>query len=172
MVFALYIYNTAYPRKKRLEIRRFYFFETTSYNVFLAYSTAFRLHCSSALSLSSIFPFFKLNKQITIYCSFFLLIFKQTNYCITGKKMLEDHSIQIFLTLYYGQMLSTLFYDYIIRNSVRLYFYNMQWDLITNIAMGLVFSIFIYWWASSLFLTNVSETYFYIYLRCTIKGQS
>ncbi len=59
--------------------------------------------------------------------------------------MVQDASLQIFLTLYHGQLLSTLFYDLILRNSMRLFYYEVQWNMVANIAIGLFFSLFVIW---------------------------
>jgi hypothetical protein len=59
--------------------------------------------------------------------------------------MVSDASLQIFLTIYHGQLLATFFYDYVVRNTVRLFFYSMSWNMVTNVIVGLLFSIGIIW---------------------------
>lgn len=59
--------------------------------------------------------------------------------------MVQESSLQIFLTLYHGQLLATFFYDYIVRNSVRLFFQNVGWNLVTNVIVGILFAIAIIW---------------------------
>jgi hypothetical protein len=60
--------------------------------------------------------------------------------------MESDRSLQIFLTLYHGQLLGTFFYDLIIRNCVRLFYDKLEWNMVTQIALG-VFYIFAILWA-------------------------
>lgn len=59
--------------------------------------------------------------------------------------MFQDSTIQIFLTIYHGSLISTFVYDYVIRNIVRLCLYSADWSYVSNIAMGLFFAIFIVW---------------------------
>ena len=57
----------------------------------------------------------------------------------------SDRSIQIYLTLYHGQLLSTFLYDNIIRNSVRLFFEKLEWNTVTQIAVGVIYIFAILW---------------------------
>jgi hypothetical protein len=57
----------------------------------------------------------------------------------------SDRSIQIYLTLYHGQLLSTFLYDNIIRNSVRLFFEKLEWNTVTQIAVGVLYIFAILW---------------------------
>ena len=59
--------------------------------------------------------------------------------------IIEDKNLQIFLTLYYGSMVSTFFYDYIIRNVVRVTQDAIRWDYLTNIGIGVLFLGLIIW---------------------------
>lgn len=59
--------------------------------------------------------------------------------------MVSDMSLQIFLTIYHGQLLATFIYDLVVRNTVRLFFNEMSWDIVTNIIVGILFSIGIVW---------------------------
>ena len=54
-------------------------------------------------------------------------------------------TIQIFLTLYHGQLIAAFFYDNIIRNSVRLFFDKLEWNIVTQIALGVFFIAAIIW---------------------------
>jgi hypothetical protein len=57
----------------------------------------------------------------------------------------ERLTLQIFLTVYHGTLISTFFYDYIIRNLVRIFVIDITWSYITNIVLGVVFLAFIVW---------------------------
>jgi hypothetical protein len=59
--------------------------------------------------------------------------------------MFQDLTIQIFLTIYHGQLIATFFYDYIIRNSVRLFIDKLEWNIVLNIALGVFFIAAIIW---------------------------
>ena len=59
--------------------------------------------------------------------------------------MFQDMTIQIFLTVFHGQFCANFFYDYIIRNSVRLFFDGLQWSFITSIVLGVFFIATIIW---------------------------
>ena len=59
--------------------------------------------------------------------------------------MFKDTSLQIFLTIYHGSLMGTFFYDYIIRNTVRLYENGLDWSYISNIGMGALFILIIIW---------------------------
>jgi uncharacterized membrane protein len=59
--------------------------------------------------------------------------------------MFQDSTLQIFLTIYHGSLIGTFFYDYIIRNAVRLFLYSMEWTYISNIVLGVVFIAAIIW---------------------------
>ncbi len=59
--------------------------------------------------------------------------------------MVKDSTLQIFLTIYHGQLLATFAYDYVVRNVVRLFFDRIDWTLLSNIALGLFFIIAIVW---------------------------
>lgn len=59
--------------------------------------------------------------------------------------MVEDSTLQIYLTIYHGQLLATFFYDYIIRNSIRLVYDNLEWNIISNIAFGVICIAFSIW---------------------------
>jgi hypothetical protein len=54
-------------------------------------------------------------------------------------------TLQIFLTVYHGTLIGTFFYDYIIRNLVRIFVIDIAWSYITNIVLGVVFLAFIVW---------------------------
>jgi hypothetical protein len=62
--------------------------------------------------------------------------------CVTLQK---DTSLQIFLTIYYGQLLATFFYDYFLRNVVRLFFDRMEANILANICLGIVAIAVIVW---------------------------
>jgi hypothetical protein len=57
----------------------------------------------------------------------------------------SDSNLQKFLTVYHGQLLSTFFYDLIVRNVVRLVQNKLEWSYISNIALGVAFSLAIIW---------------------------
>ena len=58
----------------------------------------------------------------------------------------SDSNLQKFLTAYHGQLLSTFFYDLIVRNVVRLIQNDrIEWPTISNIVLGVVFSLAIVW---------------------------
>jgi hypothetical protein len=59
--------------------------------------------------------------------------------------MFRDTSLQIFLTLIHGSFISTFLYDYILRNSVRVYLNGPEWNYISHIALGVVFIAIIAW---------------------------
>ncbi len=59
--------------------------------------------------------------------------------------MFQDLTIQIFLTLYHGQLIAAFFYDNIIRNTVRLFFEKLDWNIVTQIALGVFFIAAIIW---------------------------
>ena len=59
--------------------------------------------------------------------------------------MVSDASLQIFLTIYHGQLLATFLYDYVVRNVVKLFFNDMNWNMVANIIIGLLFSLGIIW---------------------------
>ena len=59
--------------------------------------------------------------------------------------MVQDASLQIFLTIYHGQLLATFLYDYVVRNTVKLFFVQMNWSFIMNVIIGLLFSVFVIW---------------------------
>ena len=59
--------------------------------------------------------------------------------------MISLHNLQIFLTLYYGSIVSSSVYDYIIRNIVHFALYGMRWTYISNIIIGLVFVTLAAW---------------------------
>ena len=57
----------------------------------------------------------------------------------------KDSTLQIFLTIYYGSLLTTFLFDYIVRNSVRMYYYGYEWDYASNIIMGALFGLISIW---------------------------
>ena len=59
--------------------------------------------------------------------------------------MFQDSTIQIFLTLYHGQLIAAFLYDNIIRNTVRLFFDKLEWNIVTQIALGVFFIIATIW---------------------------
>ncbi len=59
--------------------------------------------------------------------------------------MVQDSTLQIFLTIYHGQLLATFFYDYMIRNLVRLFYDPIDWNIVTNIVLGGLFIMIIIW---------------------------
>ena len=59
--------------------------------------------------------------------------------------MFADMTLQIFLTIYHGSLIGTFFFDYIIRNSVRLFIRGPEWPYVSNIAMGVLFIAVIIW---------------------------
>ena len=59
--------------------------------------------------------------------------------------MIEDSKLQIFLTIYHGTLIGTFFYDYLIRNIVRLVLNGITWAYVTNIALGVLFIAIIIW---------------------------
>jgi len=64
--------------------------------------------------------------------------------------IIEDKNLQIFLTLYYGSMASTFFYDYIVRNIVRLIQDRIRWNYIVNTGIGILFLAITFWLISSM----------------------
>ena len=64
---------------------------------------------------------------------------------IKKNNMVQDTTLQIFLTIYHGSLLSTFVYDYIIRNICRVLNYGPQWAYVSNIALGIVFVAIIIW---------------------------
>jgi hypothetical protein len=59
--------------------------------------------------------------------------------------MFEDQTLQIFLTAYHGSLLATFVYDYVIRNSVRLFYQGLHWPILVNIILGVLFIAVIVW---------------------------
>ena len=59
--------------------------------------------------------------------------------------MFSDSTLQIFLTIYHGSLIGTFFYDYVIRNAVRLFMYGPQWAYVSNVALGVLFIAIIIW---------------------------
>ena len=59
--------------------------------------------------------------------------------------MFSDSTLQIFLTIYHGTLIGTFFFDYIIRNAVRLFIDGPQWPFVSNVALGVVFIAIIVW---------------------------
>jgi hypothetical protein len=59
--------------------------------------------------------------------------------------MFQSSTLQIFLTIYHGSLIGTFFYDYIVRNAVRLFEYGLDWKYVTNIGMGILFLLVIVW---------------------------
>ena len=59
--------------------------------------------------------------------------------------MFQSLTLQIFLTVYHGSLMGTFFYDYVLRNSVRLFEYGLDWKYVTNIVMGVIFLLVIVW---------------------------
>jgi len=57
----------------------------------------------------------------------------------------QDSTLQIFLTIYHGSLIGTFFYDYIIRNIIRLVLNGPDWTYISNIALGVLFLAIIVW---------------------------
>ena len=68
--------------------------------------------------------------------------------------LIKNKKLQIFLTLYYGSMASTFFYDFIIRNIVRVTQDAIRWDYLTNIGTGVSFFAMIVWLISALWAKN------------------
>ena len=64
--------------------------------------------------------------------------------------IIKDTTLQVFLTLYYGSLVGTFFYDYIIRNIVRMVQDNIKWDYLTNIGLGVLFIAVVVWLVWSL----------------------
>ena len=58
---------------------------------------------------------------------------------------MEDSNLQIFLTIYHGSLMGTFLYDYIIRNTVRIFEFGVFWPYVSNIAMGVLFMLIIIW---------------------------
>lgn len=61
------------------------------------------------------------------------------------KNISQDLALQIFLTIYHGTLIGTFFYDYIIRNSVRLYVSGLQWQYVANVGLGILFCCVLIW---------------------------
>ena len=59
--------------------------------------------------------------------------------------MFSDSTLQIFLTIYHGSLIGTFFYDYIIRNLIRILNYGPEWTYISNVILGIVFVAIIIW---------------------------
>ena len=59
--------------------------------------------------------------------------------------MVKDTTHQVLLTLYYGSLLTTFIFDYVIRNIVRLNQYGVDWTYLSNIGMGALFALVSVW---------------------------
>jgi hypothetical protein len=60
--------------------------------------------------------------------------------------MFPDFILQIFLSLYHGSMVGVFFYDYIIRNLVRIFLnYQHTMSYIGYVALGVIAIAFIVW---------------------------
>jgi len=59
--------------------------------------------------------------------------------------MFQDLTLQVFLSIYHGSLITTFFYDYVIRNAVRLFLNRPEWTYISNIALGVLFMAVIVW---------------------------
>jgi hypothetical protein len=57
----------------------------------------------------------------------------------------ESGLLKTILKAWLGHLLAMFFYDYVIRNSVRIFFYPIEWSFIVGIALGYVFSSVIVW---------------------------
>ncbi len=58
----------------------------------------------------------------------------------------EDSGIlKAIITAYHGHLLATFFYDYVVRNCVRLFFYPIEWSFLVGIVLGSLFSAAIIW---------------------------
>jgi hypothetical protein len=66
-----------------------------------------------------------------------------------AEKMFQDSTLQIFLSVYHGSMVGAFFYDYVIRNAVRLFLKTGGSDhmltYIGNIALGVIAIAFLIW---------------------------
>jgi hypothetical protein len=68
--------------------------------------------------------------------------------------MFTDTTLQIFLTLYHGQLMSILFYDYVVRYSVSAFLNKPDWNVLTSIGLGVVGIIAILWATKSTWAKN------------------
>ena len=59
--------------------------------------------------------------------------------------MVQESTLQIFLTIYHGSLLGTFVYDYVIRNICRVVANGPNWAYVSNIAMGVIFAAVIVW---------------------------
>jgi hypothetical protein len=59
--------------------------------------------------------------------------------------MFSDSTMQIFLTIYHGSLVGTFFFDYIIRNAVRIFRFGPEWQYVSNVGMGVLFIAVIIW---------------------------
>jgi thiol:disulfide interchange protein len=59
--------------------------------------------------------------------------------------LFSDSTLQIFLTIYHGSLIGTFFFDYIIRNAVRIFIDGPVWQHVSNVAMGVLFIAVIIW---------------------------
>jgi hypothetical protein len=59
--------------------------------------------------------------------------------------MFSDSTLQIFLTIYHGSLLGTFFFDYILRNAVRIFHFGLEWQYLSNVGMGVLFMFLIVW---------------------------
>lgn len=57
----------------------------------------------------------------------------------------SDSNLQIFLTLYHGSLVAVFFFDYIIRNTVRMILREVHWNYYSNIILGAVCIAVIIW---------------------------
>jgi hypothetical protein len=57
-----------------------------------------------------------------------------------------DDPLQVFLTIYFGTLIGTFFYDYVVRNVVNIIVEgDLTWPWVTNIALGIIFIVIIIW---------------------------
>ena len=59
--------------------------------------------------------------------------------------MFQSSILKLFLTIYHGSLIGTFFYDYIVRNTVRLFEFGLDWKYVTNIGLGILFLLVIVW---------------------------
>jgi hypothetical protein len=59
--------------------------------------------------------------------------------------LFQENALQIFLTLYYGQLLGTFVFDYIVRSSIEILYANYEWNMLTFVILGIVFCVAVGW---------------------------
>ncbi len=86
------------------------------------------------------------------------------------KMIHQDHNIlKASLIAYHGHLLATFFYDYVVRNCVRMFFYQIEWSFLVGIVLGILFSMVIIWSIVVVYKSNsVKQVTISLILLCII----